>query len=248
MTWIVYSLVFFAGFVDSIAGGGGLISLSSFFAIGLPPHLALGTNKVSAFPGTGLSAVFFIRKGHVRWDSAITAFLGAVIGSTAGAKLALYIDERTITICMLIIIPLVALFIIFRKNMGAVEKTLDTRRVLAYSLLVGFIIGMYDGFIGPGTGMFLILAFTAVLGFNLLTACGNTKIVNFASNTAAAATFIYSGDVDYGLAIPCALCAIAGNFLGTRLAIKNGVKIVRPMMLFVVTLLLVKVAWDLLHG
>lgn len=246
--WIIYPLLFFTGFVDSIAGGGGLISLSSFFAIGLPSHLALGTNKASAVLGTGLSAAYFVRKGHVRWDSAVTAFFGAIVGSTAGARLALFIDERVITICMLVIVPLVAAFIIFKKDMGAVEKTLTPRRIFVYSLLVGLVIGLYDGFIGPGTGMFLILAFTAVLGFNPLTACGNTKIVNFASNIAASAMFMYSGDVDYGLAIPCAPCSIAGNFLGTRLAIRNGVKIVRPMMLFVVVLLLAKVAWDLAHG
>jgi uncharacterized membrane protein YfcA len=115
-------------------------------------------------------------------------------------------------------------------------------------LAVGVGIGGYDGFFGPGTGTFLIIAFTVFLGFDMLTACGNTKMVNFASNVAAAAAFIHSGHVDFSLAIPCALCALAGNFVGTRLAIRNGAKIVRPMMLFVIALLLAKIAFDLVRG
>lgn len=245
--WVIYPLLFFTGFVDSIAGGGGLISLSSFLAIGVPAHMALGTNKVSAFLGTGLSAAYFARKGHVKWSAAIAAFVGALFGSTSGARLALMVDERILAWCLIAVIPVAAAFLIFKKDMGATEKELTRTKNIAYGLLVGFVIGIYDGFIGPGTGTFLIIAFTMLMGFGLLTACGNAKVVNFASNIAAAATFMHSGDVDYGLAIPCAFCAILGNLVGSKLAVKNGIAIVRPMMLFVVALLLVKVVWDLLY-
>lgn len=246
--WIIYPLLFLTGFVDSIAGGGGLISLTSFLAVGLPPHMALGTNKFSAFLGTGLSAAYFARKGHVQWDAALYSFLGALAGSAAGAKLALLVDEKTLSWVLLIVIPVVAAFLIWKRDLGSVEKRLSPARYVASALLVGFVIGGYDGFIGPGTGTFLIMAFTLVMGFNLLTACGNTKMVNFASNIAAVAMFMHSGAINYRLGIPCALCAILGNFVGTRLAIKNGVKIVRPMMIFVILLLLAKVAWDLAHS
>lgn len=246
--WVIYPLLFLTGFIDSIAGGGGLISLTSFLAVGLPPHLALGTNKFSAFLGTGLSAAYFARKGHVKWDAAIYSFLGALAGSATGARLALLVDEKILSWVLLIVIPLVAVFLIWKRDLGSVEKQLSPTRYIVYAVLVGFVIGAYDGFIGPGTGTFLIMAFTLVMGFNLLTACGNTKMVNFASNIAAVFTFMHSGDIDYRLGIPCALCAILGNFVGTRLAIKNGVKIVRPMMILVITLLLAKVAWDLLRA
>ena len=243
--WIIYPLLFLAGFIDSIAGGGGLISLSSYLAIGVPPHMALGTNKFSAFLGTGLSAAYFARKGHVKWDAAIYALVGALAGSSLGARLALRVSEEVLAYLLLFIIPAIAVFLIFRRDFGQTERSLTPAKTVVYALLTGFVIGGYDGFFGPGTGTFLIMAFTVVMGFDLLTACGNTKIVNFASNVGAVVTFMRSGEIDYTIGIPCALCAILGNYLGTRLAIKNGSKIVRPMMLFVITLLLAKVAMDL---
>lgn len=242
--WAIYPLLFLAGFVDSIAGGGGLISLSSYLAVGVPPHLALGTNKFSAFLGTGLSAAYFAKRGHVEWRSAACAFAGALIGAAAGAKIALFVNEETLAAVLLVLISAVAVFLIFKRDLGSVENPPAGWRYAVYAFLVGLGIGAYDGFFGPGTGIFLIMAFTVVMGNVLLTACGNTKVVNFASNIAAVGTFMASGAIDYRLGIPCALCSILGNFVGTRLAIKNGVRIVRPMMLVMVTLLLVKLVVD----
>ena len=244
---MIFPLLFLAGFVDSIAGGGGLISLSSFLAVGVPAHLALGTNKFSMFLGTGLSAAYFARKGHVKWDSAIYALLGALVGSAAGARLVLCLDERFLRYFLLAVIPLVALFLLFRKDFEVREIPLSPIRFGVYSVGIGLGLGLYDGFFGPGTGTFLILAFTAVLGLGLLTACGNTKVVNFASNIAAVVAFMASHDIDYSLGIPCAICSILGNFAGARLAIRNGAGIIRPAMLFVIGLLLAKVVWDIVR-
>ncbi len=246
--WALYPLLFLAGFVDSIAGGGGLISLTSYLAVGVPPHLALGTNKFSSFMGTGLSAAYFVRKGHVEWRSAVCAFIGALIGSAGGAGLALRVDGGTLSVVLLVLIPLVGVVLIFRRDFEGVGNLPVGWRYGGYAFLAGLGIGVYDGFFGPGTGTFLIMAFTFVVGLDLLTACGNTKVVNFSSNIAAVATFIASGMVDYRLGVPCAVCNILGNVVGTRLAIRNGVRIVRPMMLVVVTLLLVKVGADLWRG
>lgn len=245
--WILYPLLFFAGFVDSIAGGGGLISLSAYLAAGLPPHLAVGTNKFSAFIGTGLAAAYFVKKGHVLWSSALYSLTGALIGSAIGAKLVLMVDETSLSWILLVAIPLIAVVVLWKKDLGSTPRDLPPRRAAVASLAIGLAVGLYDGFIGPGTGTLLILAFTLILGQSLLLACGNTKIVNFASNLAAVAIFIRSGDIDYGVGIPCALCAIAGNLVGARLTVRNGAKIVRPMMLFVVTLLLAKVLRDLIQ-
>ncbi len=246
--WMIYPIIFFAAFVDSIAGGGGLISLPGYLAVGFPAHLALGTNKFTSCWGTGLSALQFARKGHINWRSAGLAFLGALVGSMAGARLALYIDERMLTWILLAILPCAGAFILFRRNLGAVERVLAREKLIIYSLLVGLGMGFYDGFFGPGTGTFLIIAFTVVLGFPLLTACGNTKAVNFASNLAALAMFMWAGTIDYQVAIPGAVCSLVGNYIGTQLAMKKGVKIVRPMMMFVVSLLLLKILWDLCKG
>ncbi|MCD8351332.1 MAG: TSUP family transporter [Planctomycetaceae bacterium] len=244
--WVIYPLLFLAGFIDAIAGGGGLISLSGYLAVGLPPHIAVATNKFSAFIGTGISAGMFVRGGHVKWDAALLSFTGAVIGSALGAKLVLLVDETTLAWILLLAIPLVAAFVLFRRDFGTSPRELPERRLRLLAFLVGFVIGGYDGFFGPGTGTFLIIAFTTVLGLDLLTACGNTKIVNFASNIAAVFTFIGSGHIDYRIGAPCAACFILGSLTGTRLAIKNGSRIIRPMIIVVITMLLIKVLVDLL--
>lgn len=245
--WLIYPLVFLAGFVDSIAGGGGLISLTSYMAVGLPAHIALGTNKLSSVVGTGIAAARFAKNGHARWGAAGCSFAGALVGSAIGARLALLVDERVLTWLLVGIVPTVALFLLLKKDFGIREKELPTGRTAIYAVLCGFIIGGYDGFFGPGTGTFLIMAFTTVLGMQILTACGNAKIVNFASNIAAVITFIANGSIHYRMGIPCALCSILGSYIGSGLAMKKGAVIVRPMMLAVIALLLVKIAWDLLR-
>jgi uncharacterized membrane protein YfcA len=246
--WILYPLLFLAGFIDSIAGGGGLISLTSFLAVGVPPHLALGTNKFSIFMGTGLSAVYFARSGNVEWRAAIYAFVGALIGSSAGSRMVLWVDERSLAVLLLVLIPLVTIFLLLKRDIGVGRNVPAGAKYVVYAFLVGFVIGGYTGFFGPGAGTFFIMAHAAIMGFPILTACGNTKVVNFASNFAATITFMLAGTVDYKLAIPCILCSMLGNHVGTKLAIKNGAKIVKHMMLVVLTLLLIKVAYDALHA
>lgn len=248
LVWVLYPLIFLSGFVDAIAGGGGIISLSAYLAVGLPPHMALGTNKASAVLGTGISTYRFARGGHVRWDAAALSFLGGLAGSALGARLALVIPERVFIYIMLIVLPVLAVVLLRRNGFIISERALPRRRMLALAALIGFLLGGYDGFFGPGTGTFLIIAFTAVLGFDLLTACGNAKVVNLASNIAAAVTFIINGQVDYALAVPCALCAILGQFLGSTLAIRKGIRIVKPMILTVIALLMAKIIWDLVRA
>lgn len=245
--WVLYPLIFLSGFLDAIAGGGGIISLSSYLAVGVPPHLALGTNKFSAVLGTGISTARFARGGHVRWDAAGVSFVGALIGSSLGANLALFVDERILVYMMLIVLPIIATLVLRGKGFTPREVALSRRRMLVLAFVIGVLIGGYDGFFGPGTGTFLIMAFTAILGFDVLTACGNAKVVNLASNIAAAITFVINGQVIYALGIPCAFCAILGQYVGSGLALKKGVKIVRPMVLVVIVLLMAKIIWDLVR-
>lgn len=243
--WIVFPLVFFAGFVDSIAGGGGLISLTAYRAVGLPAHMAAGTNKFSSSVGTAISAGRFVKSGHIHWPTAIASAIAALFGSAGGAQLALYLDERILAYIMTGITPLVAVFLIFNKDFTEKEKEVPHTIMMVGAGLIGLVMGAYDGFFGPGTGTFLIIAFTAVLGMPLLTAAGNTKIVNLSSNIAALVTYIINGNVIYKIAIPAAACSILGNYLGAGFAMKKGAKAVRPMMIFVIILLLAKVIWDL---
>ena len=246
--WVIYPLIFIAGFVDSIAGGGGLISLTSYYAVGLPPHMAAGTNKLSSSAGTLVASIRFILSKNVNWTSALLASGGALAGSAVGARLALGLPERYLQMILLVLTPLLAVFTIAKKDFGTRTKDLPENKIRLYSLFAGLLIGAYDGFFGPGTGAFLTIIFSSGLGFEMAKACGNTRIVNLSSNLAALVTFIASGDVNYAVGIPCALCSILGGYLGSGLAIRKGAAVVRPVLAGVVALLLVKVFFDLISA
>jgi len=239
-------LSFLAGLIDSIAGGGGLISLPAYLAAGLPPHLAAGTNKCTAMWGTGVAALRYIRKKKIHWPSALAAVAGAFPGATVGAKLNLLVDDRIMSIVMMVLLPVVGIALIFRPNFGESEnwQSKSLVRLALFSFALGFFVGVYDGFFGPGTGTFLLLAFTAVCGFDLVTANGNTKIVNLTTNVASLVTFALAGNVWYAVALPAALCNMAGGWVGSGLALTKGAKVIRPVYYVVLTLLLVKIVTD----
>ncbi len=247
MLLVVCPLVFFAAFVDAIAGGGGLISLPAYMITGMPAHMAIASNKFSAAVGTLIATVRFIKSGNLHMKAALQTAAFALVGSVIGAKLALFTSDYYLRIAMMIILPCVAVFVLFnRKQMGEVSRfeQLSKVRVFFGMLTAGILIGIYDGFFGPGTGTFLILAFTTVLGFDLKRACGNTKIVNLTTNVSALVVFILAGQVYYAVAIPAMFFSILGNWLGSGLAIKEGAKFVRPVMIFVLCLLFIKMLYD----
>ena len=207
---IVCPLVFLAGFVDSVAGGGGLISLPAYLFVGIPPHLASGTNKVVNATGTALATWKYYKSGKIRIKFAMLAALGALVGSTIGTKIALLINSDSFRIVLLVALPLVALLITLKKNLGTEAEDVpieeNTKNYIS-CLLIGVGIGCYDGLIGPGTGTFLIMAFTMVLGMDLLTASGCAKLGNLASNIASAVLWIANGQVMFELVIPAAACS-----------------------------------------
>lgn len=244
---IVCPLVFLAGLVDAVAGGGGLISLPAYLIAGLPTHLAAGTNKFANGIGTAVAMSRFMKQGKILLLPAVLAAAGALGGSWAGAKLALMLSDQALKIALLIIIPLVGIFLAFHRT--ADKPKGEMRRGWALylgSMAIGFAIGCYDGFSGPGTGTFLILAFLGLLRMDLLTACGNTKVVNLASNAGAFVTFLVSGQVLFAVAVPAAAASIMGSLIGAKLALTKGARVIRPMFFVVLVLLLVKVALDLL--
>ena len=243
---IVCPLVFFAGFVDSIAGGGGLISLPAYYMAGLPPHLALGTNKLSSSIGMVFSTGTYLREGYIYKPLIPVSVAGALIGSWLGAGSVLLLDERILRWIMVVAIPVLALIIIFKKDLLSPEtREINKVREQITAAVISLLIGWYDGFFGPGAGMFLMLAFVGILKLDAVTACGNTKVVNFCSNIAALAVFITAGTVNYALALPGAAFAILGNILGARLTVKKGAKLIKPVMLVVVLILIVTVVRDL---
>ena len=243
---IVCPLVFLAGFIDSIAGGGGLISLPAYYMAGLPPHLALGTNKMSSSIGMVFSTGTYLREGCVYKPLIPVSIAGALIGSWIGARSVLLLDEMILRWIMVIAIPVLALVIIFKKDLLSPEtREISRTREQLIAAVVALTIGWYDGFFGPGAGTFLMLAFVGILKLEAVTACGNTKIVNFCSNIAALAVFIMAGTVNYTLALPGAAFAILGNIIGARLTVKKGAKLIKPVMLIVVMILMITIVRDL---
>lgn len=243
---IICPLIFLGGFVDSIAGGGGLISLPSYILIGLPVHMAYGTNKFTSFIGTSFSVFRFIKGKRVHYKAVLASVCGALVGSFLGANLTLALEEIYLKYCLIVLLPITAIFILTRRNFGEVdgEKNLSDRKIVVLSMISGLFIGAYDGFFGPGAGALLILVHTSVLGFNLTVASGNAKVVNLSSNIAALITFIIGGKVAFLVGIPAAFFGILGNWVGSGLALKNGAKIIKPIFIGVLALLFIKISID----
>ncbi|KAF2956283.1 TSUP family transporter [Marinitoga sp. 38H-ov] len=243
---ILFPLIFLAGFVDSIAGGGGLISLPAYLFIGLPSHYALATNKLSSSIGTTISTLRYAKGKAIIFEIGIFSVVFSFLGSFLGARLALILSDNILKVVLAILIPLAAVFIMFRKPIKYKEQRISHIKKIVFSSLIGFIIGMYDGFFGPGTGTFLIILYVSILSLDHVKASGTAKIVNLASNISALITFIIGGKVFFSIGLPAAFFGIAGNWVGSGLALKNGSKIIKPIMIIVLILLFIKILSDII--
>lgn len=245
---IVCPLIFLGAFVDSIAGGGGLITLPAYLMAGLPAHLAAGTNKVVAGPGSLVASIRYFRSGKIRLRVALWAALGSLTGGYIGAEIAKNLSASLLQGLMLIALPCMAVFLAMRKNFGeeAQGREISPRRETLISLAVGLGIGLYDGIIGPGTGTLLIMAFTAFLSIDMVTASGCAKVANLASNIAAATSYILGGHVLWQLAIPALCCSMLGGYCGSQYAIRGGGKRIRGMIFVVLGLMFVKMLYELI--
>lgn len=240
---IVCPLAFLAGFLDSIAGGGGVISLPAYYLAGLPPALAAGTNKLSAMMAAATATFNYARAGKIVLKVAVPAVLGALLCSTLGALTLTALPETAVRVLVLCCIPIAAAFTLRRpKPKEGPER--GSKATFLLSFLIGSAIGFYDGLIGPGTGTFLILLFIQVFRMEAVDAGGTAKLTNLASNVAALASLIATGNVLFLLGIPAGACGMLGAFLGSKLTIKKGGGLIRGVMLAVLALLLVKILYD----
>ena len=246
MILIVLAGVFLAGFMDGIAGGGGIVSVPAYFLAGLPAHLALGTNKLSSCVGTGVSASRFIRGGYVDWKLGVPSIVLAILGAALGTRLQLMVDERVLKYLLLLVLPIVAVVVLRQRTLPEERGDISRGKQAAIVLSAALIVGAYDGFYGPGAGTFLVLTFCALGKLDVRTASGNVKIVNLASNLGALATSLLNGKVFLALGLIGAVASVAGHWIGSGLAIKDGSKIVKPAILIVLILLTVKVVSELL--
>lgn len=239
---IVCPLVFLAGFVDAVAGGGGLISLPAYMMAGLPAHAAIATNKISSAMGTTVAACRYLKAGFMKAWLCIPGIVMALIGSFLGSNLTLLIDEQLLKTLMLFVLPLAAIYVMKNKTLERTpKKELSQRKTIVLCSLISFFVGIYDGLYGPGTGTFLMLLFTGVSYLSLNDAAGTTKAINLTTNITALTVFILNGKVLFPLGLTAGCFNMAGNFLGSRCFTEKGADFVKPVILVVLALFFIKV-------
>lgn len=246
MYLIVLPLCFIAAVIDAIGGGGGLISLPTYMVAGLPTALASGSNKLSASFGTLIAAIKFLRSKKVLIVPSLCAVAGAIPGAYLGAELLSRTPENIMRLVILGVIPVMALVLILKRNAPEREHLELTKGKYLLCALTGLLVGLYDGFCGPGTGTLLIMGFTWIVGMDTVTASGSAKIVNLSSNISALISHAINGNILFALAVPAMLCAAAGGYIGSALAIKKGAKFVRIVMMCMMVVLVVKLFIDYL--
>lgn len=221
-----------AGFVDAIAGGGGMIALPALLSAGLPPVAALATNKLQSAFGTGIAAITYWRRGFVSIKALIPAMALTYAGSLVGALVVKQIDVGLLDVAVPVALIGIALYFLFAPNLSDADKAAR----LPFGLfvpLMGMVIGFYDGIFGPGTGSFLTIGFVMLFGLGLTRASGHTKVLNLVSNLAALTIFIPAGDVVWPAAIAMAAGQVAGGYIGARTGIRYGARIIRPLVVLV---------------
>lgn len=244
---IVCPLCFIAGFVDSIAGGGGLISLPAFLFAGLPVHNALATNKLQATMGTTVATIRYALNGFMVKELVAIGVVCGLVGSVLGTNLALLASDFLIKVLMLVALPFVAFYVLRTKDFNKfAENGFPLRKTVAIVAALALAIGIYDGFYGPGTGTILMLVLTGLARTTLNVAAGTTKAINLATNATSAVVFLVNGQTMVALALVAGLFSIAGNWLGAKFFTEQGSRVVRPIMLVVIALFAIKLVSDIL--
>lgn len=242
---IVCPLVGLASFVDAVAGGGGLISLPAYLIAGFPVQYAIATNKLSACMGATISAAKYAKSGYIPWKTAIPSVIAAVFGSALGARIALMVSDYYFKRLILVILPLTAVYILRDKSMTTEKPPRPFWQTAVISTVVSFVIGIYDGFYGPGTGVFLILLLMGLAHLPLDKANGLSKAVNWMTNISAVYVYIVNGRAVIGLGLTAGLFSIVGGYLGARTFEKKGAQSVRPLMLTVLVIFFVKIVSEI---
>ncbi len=248
-TVFLAACVFFAGIVDALAGGGGLITLPAYLAVGLNPALILGTNKLSSCLGTVVSTVRYHRALKFSIKDFIPVIASSMIGAWLGARAAILVDPSWIRPMLLMALPVVSYLVWSKKDFGARDDSasLSHAERRRRGVLVAAPIGAYDGFFGPGTGTFFAIAFARWGKHDLLGATARAKILNLVSNLAAVAAFIWAGRVEWKVGLSMGALSIAGHWVGSHLGVKRGAALIRPAVALVCAGLFAKVLFDALR-
>jgi len=241
-------VAFIAGFVDSVVGGGGLIQTP--LSLTLLPNLSvaniIGTLKIPAFTGTSIAVIQYLKKVKVHWKlfviMAFVAFVSAYIGSYFLTK----VSNEFMKPLLLIILIAMGIFTFFKKDFGqATAKNIETKKLYIYGIIISCIIGIYDGFIGPGTGTFFVICFVSFLKMDFLTANTHAKLVNLATNFGSICLFLLKGKLLWSIAIPMAISNGLGGYIGSKFALKKGNQMIRKFLMLVIFLSILRFAWDI---
>ncbi len=238
---------FLAAFIDSVVGGGGLISVPALLMTGLPPGIVLGTNKLASICCSSTSSLSFLRSKKIDLGLIKYLFPLSLLGSIFGAHTVQLIPPEFLKPLVIVMLVLVAIYTLLKKDWGDRSTYRGiSKRVGVFGGLAAFALGFYDGFFGPGAGSFLLFVFL-LLGFDFVVAAGNAKALNFASNIGSLATFMLFSSVNYTYGLVMGLAMIAGALVGSRFAIAKGAAYVKPLFVSITALLIGKQLWDVLH-
>jgi uncharacterized membrane protein YfcA len=250
-TIIILCLVaFLAGFVDAIVGGGGLIQTPTAILMlpQFPVATVIGSLKIPSFSGTAFAARQYLKRQKVNWQLLSIMMLVAMAASFGGSQLLTVVSNSFMKPLLLVVLVFVAIYTYSKKNFGnQIVKQHSSKQQIWYGLAISLAIGFYDGFIGPGAGSFLVLAFVSILGYDFLLASTNAKMVNLATNAGSILLFLIKGKIVWIIALPMAASNAVGGIIGAKFAISKGNQFIRVFFLLVVIGTLIRFAWDVFH-
>lgn len=239
---IVCPLVFLGGFLDAIAGGGGLVTLPAYLLAGVPIHNALATNKLSSIVGTLTSTIRFWKNNCIDAPLVLPSVATALAGAMFGSRLALMVGGEYLSRLLIFVLPAAALVVLRQKHFGTAPAPISRGKAGCVAAAVSLAVGVYDGFYGPGAGTFFLLLYISLARMDARSANGNSKFVNLASNLGALATFVASGKIYIALGLAAAVFSVLGHYVGSGLALKRGAAVIRPVIIVVLVLLFIRVA------
>lgn len=240
---LLITAAFFAGLIDAVAGGGGLITVPVLMGIGLPPQAALGTNKLQASFGSGSATLHFVRNGTVNLSECISGIIWTAIGAAAGVVAIQSIDAGFLKHLVPWFLVTIALYTLFTPKLGSKDVHARLCPKIFYPLF-GLVIGFYDGFFGPGTGSFWAMAFVLLLGCSLVRATAHTKVMNFTSNIVSLVIFMAAGQVHYLEGLLMGGAQFAGAKIGANLVSLKGAKFIRPVFITIVLAITAKLLYQ----
>lgn len=245
---ILCFFAFLAGFIDSIVGGGGLIQTPALL-ITLPQiavPMIMGTAKISSIMGSTMSSIQFAKQVSFKKRILLTTIIAAMLGAFIGARLIHYLQPSVVKPAIFFLLIVVFTYMLMKRDFGQTQiKNVTESKSILYGGVFGFIVGLYDGFLGPGTGSFLILFFISAIGFDFLLASAHAKVVNLATNVGAVIYFVWTHNVLWAVALPMGLCNLSGSYLGARLAMLRGNRFIRLFFLGVIFLMILRYGYDI---